>query len=89
MSNEENEQQDKLNIREQKPEEEVVEGEEVEEEIEGEAEGEEEGQETKLVEQGGQAEAEEVEVEDDKKTKEKKQPPKKWFNFFKKKKIFI
>ena len=88
MSNEENEQQETLNIREQKPEEdekeeEVVEAEEVEEEVEGEAEGEEEGQETKLVEQGGQVEAEEVEeeeveveVEDDKKAKEKKQPPK-------------
>ena len=88
MSNEENEQQETLNIREQKPEEdekeeEVVEAEEVEEEVEGEAEGEEEGQETKLVERGGQVEAEEVEeeeveveVEDDKKAKEKKQPPK-------------
>ena len=88
MSKEENEQQETLNIREQKPEEdekeeEVVEAEEVEEEVEGEAEGEEEGQETKLVEQGGQVEAEEVEeeeveveVEDDKKAKEKKQPPK-------------
>ena len=88
MSNEENEQQETLNIREQKPEEdekeeEVVEAEEVEEEVEGEAEGEEEGQETKLVEKGGQVEAEEVEeeeveveVEDDKKAKEKKQPPK-------------